>query len=124
MHEPRARLGGLPADDKFRLREIKPANLAIVTAYNDMLSAHQPYARYPEIIKGAAREAGAVARVTSGVPAMCDGITQGQPGMDLSLFSRDVIAMSSGIGLSHNTFDGALVVGRVRQDRAWPVDCR
>lgn len=104
-------MAAAPAADKLRLREIKPPNLAIVTAYNDMLSAHQPYERYPEILKQAAREAGAVAQVASGVPAMCDGITQGQPGMELSLFSRDLIAMSSGIGLTHNTFDGALWLG-------------
>ncbi|MEM9603364.1 MAG: phosphogluconate dehydratase [Pseudomonadota bacterium] len=104
-------LAAAPASDKLRLREIKPANLAIVTSYNDMLSAHQPYGRYPEILKQAAREAGAVAQVASGVPAMCDGITQGQPGMELSLFSRDVIALSSAVGLSHNTFDGALWLG-------------
>ncbi|MEM7376860.1 MAG: phosphogluconate dehydratase [Pseudomonadota bacterium] len=104
-------LAAAPANDKLRLREIKPANLAIVTSYNDMLSAHQPYGRYPEILKQAAREAGAVAQIASGVPAMCDGITQGQPGMELSLFSRDVIALSSAVGLSHNTFDGALWLG-------------
>ncbi len=104
-------MAAAPLNDKLRLREIKPPNLAIVTAYNDMLSAHQPYERYPEILKQAAREAGAVAQVASGVPAMCDGITQGQPGMELSLFSRDVIAMSSAVGLTHNTFDGGLWLG-------------
>ena len=104
-------MASAPLNDKLRLREIKPANLAIITSYNDMLSAHQPYARYPEILKQAARDAGAVAQVASGVPAMCDGITQGQPGMELSLFSRDIIAMSSAVGLTHNTFDGGLWLG-------------
>ncbi|MGH6800764.1 MAG: dihydroxy-acid dehydratase, partial [Methylocella sp.] len=79
--------------EKQALRTGAAANLAIVTAYNDMLSAHQPYERYPALIKKAAREAGAVAQVAGGVPAMCDGITQGRAGMELSLFSRDVIAM-------------------------------
>ncbi|GHA30744.1 phosphogluconate dehydratase [Devosia pacifica] len=86
-------------------------NLGIVTAYNDMLSAHQPYQFYPDIIKQAARDIGATAQVAGGVPAMCDGVTQGQPGMDLSLFSRDVIAMATGIALSHNMFDAAVFLG-------------
>jgi phosphogluconate dehydratase len=86
-------------------------NLAIVTAYNDMLSAHQPYERFPDIIRQAAREVGGVAQVAGGVPAMCDGVTQGQPGMELSLFSRDVIAMSAGVALSHNMFDAAVFLG-------------
>src|SRR5690606_18827219 len=86
-------------------------NLAIITAYNDMLSAHQPYERFPELIRAAAREAGAVAQVASGVPAMCDGVTQGQAGMELSLFSRDVIAMAAAIGLSHQMFDAAVFLG-------------
>jgi phosphogluconate dehydratase len=86
-------------------------NLGIITSYNDMLSAHQPYETYPQLIKEAAREAGCVAQVASGVPAMCDGVTQGQPGMELSLFSRDVIAMSTAIGLSHNMFDAAVYLG-------------
>jgi phosphogluconate dehydratase len=86
-------------------------NLGIITSYNDMLSAHQPYETYPQLIKEAAREAGGVAQVASGVPAMCDGVTQGQPGMELSLFSRDVIAMSTAIGLSHNMFDAAVYLG-------------
>jgi phosphogluconate dehydratase len=86
-------------------------NLAIVTAYNDMLSAHQPYERFPDIIREAAHEAGGVAQVAGGVPAMCDGVTQGQPGMELSLFSRDVIACAAGIGLSHNMFDAAVFLG-------------
>ncbi|HEY8352860.1 MAG TPA: phosphogluconate dehydratase, partial [Sphingomonadales bacterium] len=81
------------------------------TAYNDMLSAHQPYEHYPELIREAAREVGAVAQVAAGVPAMCDGVTQGQPGMELSLFSRDVIALSAAVGLSHNMFDAAVFLG-------------
>jgi phosphogluconate dehydratase len=86
-------------------------NLGIITSYNDMLSAHQPFETYPQLIKDAAREAGGVAQVAGGVPAMCDGVTQGQPGMELSLFSRDVIAMATAIGLSHNMFDAALYLG-------------
>ncbi len=86
-------------------------NIGIVTAYNDMLSAHQPFERYPEVIRQAAYDANAVAQVAGGVPAMCDGVTQGQPGMDLSLFSRDVIALSTAIALSHDMFDGALCLG-------------
>ncbi|PTU30512.1 phosphogluconate dehydratase [Stenotrophobium rhamnosiphilum] len=98
-------------DDKKALRAFNFANIAIVSAYNDMLSAHQPFARYPDLIKTAARKAGAVAQFAGGVPAMCDGITQGEPGMELSLFSRDVIAMSTAVALSHNTFDAALYLG-------------
>ena len=86
-------------------------NIGIVTAYNDMLSAHQPYGRYPEQMKIFAREAGATAQVAGGVPAMCDGVTQGQPGMDLSLFSRDVIALSTAVALSHGMFDGVAMLG-------------
>jgi phosphogluconate dehydratase len=86
-------------------------NLGIITSYNDMLSAHQPYETYPQLIKAAAREAGGIAQVASGVPAMCDGVTQGQPGMELSLFSRDVIAMATAVGLSHNMFDAAVYLG-------------
>ena len=97
--------------DKLRLREVRAPNIAIVSAYNDMLSAHQPLARFPEIIKQAAREAGATAQFAGGVPAMCDGITQGQPGMELSLFSRDVIAMSTAIALSHGVFDAVMCLG-------------
>jgi len=104
-------LAAAPADDKQALRAARWPNLAIVSSYNDMLSAHQPLGRYPEIIKQAAREAGAVAQFAGGVPAMCDGVTQGQPGMELSLFSRDVIAMSTAIALSHNVFDGVLCLG-------------
>ncbi|MEZ2129550.1 MULTISPECIES: phosphogluconate dehydratase [unclassified Sinorhizobium] len=86
-------------------------NLGIITAYNDMLSAHQPFETYPAIIREAAHEAGGVAQVAGGVPAMCDGVTQGQPGMELSLFSRDLIAMAAGVGLSHNMFDAAVFLG-------------
>ena len=99
------------ANDKNVLRSSRWPNLAIVSAYNDMLSAHQPLERYPALIKLAAREAGAVAQFAGGVPAMCDGVTQGQPGMELSLFSRDVIAMSTAIALSHEMFDAALCLG-------------
>ncbi|MBP0628570.1 phosphogluconate dehydratase [Cupriavidus sp. AcVe19-1a] len=101
----------LPASDKLKLRVDHAPNLGIVTAYNDMLSAHQPYERYPGVIREAARAVGAVAQVAGGVPAMCDGITQGNAGMELSLFSRDAIAMSTAIALSHNTFDAALMLG-------------
>ena len=97
--------------EKNRLTEDLVPNLAIVTAYNDMLSAHQPYEGYPEKIRRVAAQLGAVAQVAGGVPAMCDGVTQGQDGMELSLFSRDVIAMSTAIALSHNMFDGALYLG-------------
>jgi phosphogluconate dehydratase len=86
-------------------------NLGIITSYNDMLSAHQPFETYPAIIREAAREVGGVAQVAGGVPAMCDGVTQGQPGMELSLFSRDLIAMAAGIGLTHNMFDAAVYLG-------------
>ena len=99
------------ADDKADLTGNKKDNIAIVSAYNDMLSAHEPYQHFPELIKQAAREAGGVAQFAGGVPAMCDGVTQGQPGMELSLFSRDVIAMSTAIALSHNMLDGALYLG-------------
>jgi phosphogluconate dehydratase len=99
------------AEDKEMLRSGTAGNLAIVTAYNDMLSAHQPYERYPELIRATAREAGGVAQVAGGVPAMCDGITQGFTGMELSLFSRDVIAMSAAVALSHQTFDAAVMLG-------------
>jgi phosphogluconate dehydratase len=98
-------------DDKDALRNGRRANVAIVTAYNDMLSAHQPYERYPELIRKIARDAGFTAQVAGGVPAMCDGVTQGQPGMQLSLFSRDLVAMATAIALSHDMFDGALYLG-------------
>ena len=97
--------------DKDALAAARQPNIGIVTAYNDMLSAHQPYEVYPQLIKAAARRVGATAQVAGGVPAMCDGVTQGQPGMELSLFSRDVIALAAGIALSHNTFDAALYLG-------------
>ncbi len=97
--------------DKERLREGIVPNLGIVTAYNDMLSAHQPYERYPALIRDAARELGATAQVAGGVPAMCDGVTQGEAGMELSLFSRDVIALSTAVALSHQTFDSAVFLG-------------
>lgn len=98
-------------DDKQALRETDKANIAIVSSYNDMLSAHQPLEQFPRLIKKAVRDAGAVAQFAGGVPAMCDGVTQGQPGMELSLFSRDVIAMATAVALSHNMFDGALYLG-------------
>ena len=99
------------APDKDALAEGRAPNLGIVTAYNDMLSAHQPYERFPELIRRAAREAGGTAQVAGGVPAMCDGVTQGQIGMELSLFSRDVIALATGVALSHNTYDAAVYLG-------------
>ena len=98
-------------EDKPVIRTGQAMNIGIVTAYNDMLSAHQPYGRYPEQIKIAAREVGATAQVAGGVPAMCDGVTQGQAGMDLSLFSRDTIAMGTAVALSHAMFEGALLLG-------------
>jgi phosphogluconate dehydratase len=97
--------------DKEALKALRGPNLGIITAYNDMLSAHQPFERFPGLIRQAAREARATAQVAGGVPAMCDGVTQGQPGMELSLFSRDVIAMATGIALSHGMFDAALCLG-------------
>ena len=97
--------------DKLALAGDHVPNLGIVTSYNDMLSAHQPFETFPQLIKLAAHEAGGVAQVAGGVPAMCDGVTQGQPGMELSLFSRDVIAMAAAIGLSHNMFDAAIYLG-------------
>lgn len=97
--------------DKNSLRMMEAGNMAIVTAYNDMLSAHQPYAEYPNIIKQAMREMGCTAQVAGGVPAMCDGVTQGQDGMELSLLSRDLIAQCTAVGLSHQMFDGVLALG-------------
>ncbi|MEZ5792224.1 MAG: phosphogluconate dehydratase [Nitratireductor sp.] len=97
--------------DKAALAGDIVPNIGIITAYNDMLSAHQPYEAFPALIKMAAKEAGGVAQVAGGVPAMCDGVTQGEPGMELSLFSRDAIAMAAGIGLSHNMFDAAMFLG-------------
>ena len=101
----------MPVNDKLMLRAEQAPNVGIVTAYNDMLSAHQPYEHAPEVIRAAARAVGATAQVASGVPAMCDGVTQGADGMELSLFSRDVIAMATAVGLSHNVFDAALMLG-------------
>ena len=97
--------------DKDSLKLMQSANIAIVTAYNDMLSAHQPYADYPDKIKQALREMGCTGQVAGGVPAMCDGVTQGQAGMELSLLSRDVIAQCTAIALSHQMFDGVLALG-------------
>lgn len=101
----------MPANDKFKVVVEKAPNIAIVTAYNEMLSAHQPYVNYPDIIRDEAHKYGATVQVAGGVPAMCDGITQGEPGMELSLFSRDTIAMSTAIALSHDVFDAALLLG-------------
>lgn len=97
--------------EKTALAGDRVPNLGIITSYNDMLSAHQPFETYPNLIKQAAKEAGGIAQVAGGVPAMCDGVTQGQPGMELSLFSRDVIAMATAVGLSHNMFDAAVYLG-------------
>ena len=101
----------LPANDKFRVVTEHAPNIGIVTAYNDMLSAHAPYARFPDVIKDEARKHGATAQVAGGVPAMCDGVTQGTAGMELSLFSRDVIAQATAVALSHDVFDAALLLG-------------
>jgi len=101
----------MPANDKLKIVAEKAPNIGIVTAYNEMLSAHQPYGTYPDIIKDEANKFGATAQVAGGVPAMCDGITQGEPGMELSLFSRDTIAMSTAVALSHDVFDAALLLG-------------
>jgi phosphogluconate dehydratase len=102
---------GLPSNDKFRVVAEKAPNIGIVTAYNDMLSAHQPYEGFPAVIRDEARKLGATAQVAGGVPAMCDGVTQGLPGMELSLFSRDTIAMGTAIALTHDVFDAALLLG-------------
>ncbi|MCY7371436.1 MAG: phosphogluconate dehydratase [Polaromonas sp.] len=104
-------VAGLPLDDRFKIISERKPNIAIVTAYNDMLSAHTPYASYPDLIKQQARQLGATAQVAGGVPAMCDGVTQGTSGMELSLFSRDVIAMGTAVALSHDMFDAALLLG-------------
>jgi phosphogluconate dehydratase len=101
----------LPSSDKFRVTVEKAPNIGVVTAYNDMLSAHQPYHDYPRILRDEAQRLGCTLQVAGGVPAMCDGITQGTPGMELSLFSRDVIAMSTAVSLSHDVFDGVLMLG-------------
>ncbi|MCL1144615.1 phosphogluconate dehydratase [Shewanella marinintestina] len=97
--------------DKTAIKQLNKANIGIITSFNDMLSAHQPYGEYPDMLKQACNEIGSVAQVAGGVPAMCDGVTQGQPGMELSLLSREVIAMGTAVGLSHNMFDGALLLG-------------
>ncbi|GAB5380555.1 MAG: phosphogluconate dehydratase [Aliiglaciecola sp.] len=99
------------SSEKADLTSLTKANIAIVSSYNDMLSAHQPYESYPQQLKQAIQEVGSVAQFAGGVPAMCDGVTQGNPGMDLSLMSRDVIALSAAVGLSHNMFDGSLMLG-------------
>ena len=102
---------GMPVNDKLKVVTEKALNIGIVTAYNDMLSAHTPMQTYPDIVKAEARRHGATAQVAGGVPAMCDGVTQGTPGMELSLFSRDVIAMATAVALSHDMFDAALMLG-------------
>ena len=102
---------GQPGEDKRRMMDPTAPNIAIVSAYNDMLSAHQPFERFPPLIRKAAHEVGATAQFAGGVPAMCDGVTQGQPGMELSLFSRDVIALSTAVALTHDAFDGVLCLG-------------
>ena len=104
-------VAGSPLDDRFKIVAERAPNIAIVTAYNDMLSAHTPFKNYPDLIKDEARKHGATAQVAGGVPAMCDGVTQGTAGMELSLFSRDVIAMSTAVALSHDMFDAALLLG-------------
>ena len=101
----------MPDAEKRELAAGAGGNLGIVTAFNDMLSAHQPFERYPDMIRAAAREAGGTAQVAGGVPAMCDGVTQGRAGMELSLFSRDVIAMAAGVALAHDTFDATVYLG-------------
>ncbi|MGB8365923.1 MAG: phosphogluconate dehydratase [Rhizomicrobium sp.] len=117
VRRPRLSCGNLAhgfaaaSEDKAAIRDGNAMNIAIVTAYNDMLSAHQPYGRYPDQIKLFAREVGATAQVAGGVPAMCDGVTQGQTGMELSLFSRDTIALSTAVALSHGMFEGAALLG-------------
>jgi phosphogluconate dehydratase len=102
---------GMPGDQRFKVVAERAPNIGIVTAYNDMLSAHQPYERYPALLRDEALRHGATAQVAGGVPAMCDGVTQGLPGMELSLFSRDTIAMGTAIALTHDVFDGALLLG-------------
>lgn len=104
-------VAALPANDKFKIVVEKAPHIGIITAYNEMLSAHQPYVNYPDILRDEAHKLGATVQVAGGVPAMCDGITQGEPGMELSLFSRDNIAMGTAIGLSHDVFDAALMLG-------------
>ena len=104
-------VAAMPAADKLRIVAERAPNIGVVTAYNDMLSAHQPYEGFPAVIRSAAHALGATAQVAGGVPAMCDGVTQGRPGMEMSLFSRDTIAMGTAIALSHDVFDAALLLG-------------
>jgi phosphogluconate dehydratase len=104
-------VAGCGSEDKQALRLMNAANVAIVSSYNDMLSAHQPYQDYPEQLKQALREIGSVGQFAGGVPAMCDGVTQGEPGMELGIASREVIAMATAVALSHNMFDAALYLG-------------
>ena len=104
-------VAGSPLDDRFKIVAERAPNIGIVTAYNDMLSAHTPFKTYPDLIKDQARRHGATAQVAGGVPAMCDGVTQGTEGMELSLFSRDVIAMATAVALSHDMYDAALMLG-------------
>ncbi|MFM2125981.1 MAG: hypothetical protein RL328_2432 [Acidobacteriota bacterium] len=101
----------LPTPDKLRVLQQRAPNVGIVTSFNEVLSAHQPYEHYPSLIREEARNLGATAQVAGGTPAMCDGVTQGAPGMELSLFSRDTIAMSTAIALTHDIFDAALLLG-------------
>ena len=105
-------------EDQGAMKAGRSPNIGVVTAYNDMLSAHQPYGRYPERLKIYAREVGATAQVAGGTPAMCDGVTQGETGMELSLFSRDVIALSTGVALSHAMVDGVLTPGTCASNAA------
>ena len=104
-------VAGCGAEDKNSLRMMNAANVAIVSSYNDMVSAHQPYEHFPEQIKQALREMGSVGQFAGGTPAMCDGVTQGEPGMEIGIASREVIAMSTAVALSHNMFDAALYLG-------------
>ena len=104
-------VAALPANDKLRIVVERAPHIGVVTAYNDMLSAHQPYESYPTVIRDEAHQRGATVQVAGGVPAMCDGVTQGLPGMELSLFSRDTIAMGTAIALTHDVFDAALLLG-------------
>ncbi len=104
-------VAAMPANDKLKIVAERAPHIGIVTAYNDMLSAHQPYEAFPALIRDEARKLGATVQVAGGVPAMCDGVTQGLPGMELSLFSRDNIAMGTAIALTHDMFDAALLLG-------------
>ena len=104
-------VAAMPANDKLKIVAQRAPNIGIVTAYNDMLSAHAPLQHYPDLIKAEARLHGATAQVAGGVPAMCDGVTQGTAGMELSLFSRDVIAMATAVSLSHDMYDAVLMLG-------------